>query len=242
MTLCITAAKGGVGKTTFAVNLAVTLGVMGYDTLLIDANEGYRNADRLLGFDDVIVYDYGDVGNGMQFGDVAVRGRNPMYRELYFLPCPQNLAYGYDMMDTLLELVKERNGRHDFIIIDAHSFEDRRLLEASDTALLISTPTKQSLRNTEKYLCDCPSDISFMCVLNMFNMKHKSTLSDTMWEFLQVLAIPMLGVIPYDASLPLDEDNGVPHVCAHKDLVTSAYRNIARRLRGEKVGILDNKG
>lgn len=48
-TICITSGKGGVGKTSFAVNLSVSLVSRGHRVLLIDGDLGLANVDLLLG-------------------------------------------------------------------------------------------------------------------------------------------------------------------------------------------------
>jgi len=48
-TITIASGKGGVGKTTLAVNLGVVLAQAGVETTLIDADAGTANADLLLG-------------------------------------------------------------------------------------------------------------------------------------------------------------------------------------------------
>lgn len=48
-TIAITGGKGGVGKSTLAVNLAVALAGIGQRTLLVDADLGLANVDVLLG-------------------------------------------------------------------------------------------------------------------------------------------------------------------------------------------------
>jgi len=48
-TIAVAGGKGGVGKTTIAVNLGMTLAMMGRDTMLLDADMGLANVDVLLG-------------------------------------------------------------------------------------------------------------------------------------------------------------------------------------------------
>ncbi|EGO63168.1 MinD/ParA family protein [Acetonema longum] len=47
--ITVTSGKGGVGKTNFTVNLALTLGNMGQQVLVIDADLGMANVDVVLG-------------------------------------------------------------------------------------------------------------------------------------------------------------------------------------------------
>lgn len=47
--IAVAGGKGGVGKTTTAVNLSMTLAMTGHDTMLLDADMGLANVDVLLG-------------------------------------------------------------------------------------------------------------------------------------------------------------------------------------------------
>jgi len=48
-TIAIAGGKGGVGKSTVAVNLGMSLSMAGYDVMLLDADMGLANVDILLG-------------------------------------------------------------------------------------------------------------------------------------------------------------------------------------------------
>ncbi len=48
VTLCVTSGKGGVGKTSFTVNLAIALTMKGFRVLVVDGDMGLANVDVLL--------------------------------------------------------------------------------------------------------------------------------------------------------------------------------------------------
>src|SRR5712675_1182220 len=47
--IAVTGGKGGVGKTTVSVNLAVSIAAQGRDVMLVDADLGMANVDVVLG-------------------------------------------------------------------------------------------------------------------------------------------------------------------------------------------------
>ena len=62
--LMVTSFKGGVGKSTVAANIALRFACGGKKTLLVDCDFRMRSLDILLGLEDNIVYDAGDVLTG----------------------------------------------------------------------------------------------------------------------------------------------------------------------------------
>lgn len=116
--IAIALSKGGVGRTTTAVNLADCLAREGHTVLLIDTDT-QAQCSRLLGVEP------GAVGLAELLEDVPV---SPMsIREnLWFLPGSQGLAQAKRLIaredvrseEVLSEKLKQFDGKYDFVILD----------------------------------------------------------------------------------------------------------------------------
>ena len=85
--IVLASGKGGTGKTTVTVNLAVALCNKGKKVLLIDCDCGMRGLDLMLGLDKNLVYDTSDVIAGNCFTEDAIYKYEPV-EGLYLLPAP----------------------------------------------------------------------------------------------------------------------------------------------------------
>jgi septum site-determining protein MinD len=64
-------------------------------------------------------------------------------------------------------------------------------------------------------------------------------------DVLDILAVPLIGIIPEDEGILVSSNRGTPAAMDDKSRAGQAFRNIARRLCGETVPFLpmeDNRG
>lgn len=145
--LTITSGKGGVGKSNFTVNLAISLSNLGYSVVVIDADIGLANIDVLLG---IIPKDNisSVINKRKSITDIMIEGPNGIKvvaggSGLYdlFQLNNENLEYLIDQLVFLENIC-------DFILIDTGAGISENVMSfigASDEVILVTTPEPTSL-------------------------------------------------------------------------------------------------
>jgi len=140
--ITVTSGKGGVGKTNFTVNLAITLSKLGYRVVVIDADLGLANIDVVLGM--MPKYSLVDViKNGKNVLDVLSTGPN----KVKFI----SGGSGVEELTRLTQLELENFVRNialldkiaDVILIDTGAGISEnviRFVMAADDVVVITTP------------------------------------------------------------------------------------------------------
>ncbi len=138
----VASGKGGVGKTNLAVNLALSMGQMGYKTMILDADLGMANVDILL--DLKPLYTLIDVIRGeKELQEVILRG--PYNLEV--LPggscIPEIISLDNWQREELLSRLSYLEQETDFIFVDCSAGISRNVvtfIAAADELVLVTTP------------------------------------------------------------------------------------------------------
>lgn len=145
--IAITSGKGGVGKTSTSVNLAISLAAHGNRVVLLDADLGLANVEVLLGLNSL--YNLQHVIDGeKKMSQILVTGPGG----IKVAPGSSGLAKLADLSavarQNVLGGLKEMQSQFDFIIIDTMAGIGQNAVSfvvAADEAILVTTPEPSSI-------------------------------------------------------------------------------------------------
>lgn len=148
----ILSGKGGVGKTTVAAWLGRTLANRGHKVLLVDGDFGLRDLDLVLGAQDDICFDGGDVLQGGVHSKSAIVALSDT---LDFLPASASFRWEDIDIQTFKSYITSKQDEYDYILIDSPAgigAGPEALASMSERILIVTEPTGVSIRNAQRVM------------------------------------------------------------------------------------------
>ena len=189
--------KGGVGKTTVAINLASALHDLGKKVILLDANTETPHVGLHLGFPEVKVSLH-----------EVLEGKNKVKDAIYLHPSglkviPSNISKHplYNKPKSISSVLLDLIGKSSLVIIDLPpTFSETVLsaLKSSDEAIIVATPENSSLIDTMKIM-RVAEDLH--CVIPGIVL-NKAKPSEKIKGF-EHLSRRIISTIPHDKNIPL---------------------------------------
>ncbi len=242
--IVITSGKGGVGKTTTTANIGTGLAMEGKKVAIIDADIGLRNLDVVMGLENRIVYDIVDVVEKVcRLKQALIKDKR--YDGLFLLPAAQTKDKNAVSPAQMLELSNELKEMFDYVIIDCPAGIEQGFQNAiagADRAIVVTTPEISAVRDADRIigLLEAKGLHNPRLIVNRIrpDMVKKGDMMN-IDDMIDILAIDLIGVVPDDEAIVISTNKGEPVVIDNKALAGQAYRNIAKRIMGEEVELLD---
>jgi ATP-binding protein involved in chromosome partitioning len=239
--IMVMSGKGGVGKSTVATNLAVTLSLEGFDVGLLDADIHGPNIPKMLGIESEHV-----VGSGMGMIPVEAFPNLKVISMAFFIGDRDNPVVwrGPLKHNAISQFLGEAEwGNLDFLIVDLppgtgdEPLSVAHLIKNVDGAIIVTTPQDVALLDSRKAVTFSRM-LSIPVIGIVENMSglicphcHKeiSLFKKGGGEkAARDLKVPFMGRIPIDPEVVTDCDRGMPFVMAHPDSeATKAFKVIA---------------
>ncbi|MCT7950769.1 Mrp/NBP35 family ATP-binding protein [Ancylothrix sp. C2] len=247
--LAISSGKGGVGKSTVAVNVAVSLAAAGAKVGMIDADIYGPNVPTMLGLDNAKI----TVKNGPQ-GEILEPAFNygvKMVSMGFLIDKDQPVIWRGPMLNGIIRqfLYQVTWGDLDYLIVDMPPGTGDAQLTLCQAvpmagAVIVTTPQTVALLDSRKGLkmfqqlkvpvLGIVENMSYFIPPDMPDRHYDIFGSGGGEKTAKELGVPMLGCVPIEIHLREGGDVGVPVVVGQPDSASAkALRDIAQRIAGK---------
>jgi septum site-determining protein MinD len=242
--IVVTSGKGGVGKTTTSANIGTALATHGKKVCLVDGDIGLRNLDVVMGLENRIIYDLIDVLEGeCKLQQALIKDKR--FDHLFLLPAKQTKDKSAVNPEQMEKLIKELKQDFDYVIIDCPAGIEQGFKNAvagADQAIVVTIPDPTAVRDADRVIGLLEKEKTGSPKLIINRIRYGMMKQGDMLEVDDVihqLGIEILGIVPDDEKVIKASKDGEPVVMNHESRAALAYRNIARRILGDQVPLLN---
>ncbi|MCQ2456109.1 MAG: P-loop NTPase [Clostridia bacterium] len=234
--------KGGVGKSTAALEVSAALASEGFRVLLVDLDFRSRSLDLMLGASDRVDFTIADCAAGRCGADgVNIRAADDgKGGELILCPACSEEDFesgsSYECLPGVLMRLEEET-EPDYVVCDtgADSRVPRIIADGyAELAIVVSEQSRTSLRASEVTAARFETGKTVKEVrllINKFDVEAARRGGRvSIIEMIDECSVKCIGVIPADRGVAARQDKGI--VQSKGELATLAALNVARRIRG----------
>ncbi len=237
--IAVASGKGGVGKTTIAVNLGVALALHGKKARVLDADIAMANVSLHVGLDDVPVTLHEVLAGDADVGDAIYH----VMKNFEVVPCGVTLS-GFQKAtpDRLRDVVIDLIEGVDYLIIDSPPGLNRDSIlpiAIAEEVLLVANPDIASIIDTAKTkaIADLIGTNVYGTVINKATFSEKSV---AVAEIGKTLETEIVAVIPEDPEVRKALMARRPVLLYNKKAPASrAFMSFAERMIGETPAYYD---
>jgi septum site-determining protein MinD len=242
--ITVTSGKGGVGKTTTTANIGAALALRGKQVVCLDADIGLRNLDVVMGLENRIVYDLVDIVEGRcKLNQAMIKDKR--IPGLFLIPAAQTRDKNAVSPNDMIKICAELREMVDFVIIDSPAGIERGFrnsIAPADEILIVTNPEVSAVRDADRIIGIIEAEEKGPAYLIINRVNIKMIRQGEMLEsedILDLLGISLIGVVPDDDQVIVSTNRGLPIVTEDKNIAVKAFRNIAGRLDGEEIPLMD---
>ncbi len=244
--IVVTSGKGGVGKTTTAASFAAGLAMRGHKTVVIDFDVGLRNLDLIMGCERRVVFDFVNVISGEANLKQALI-RDKRVDNLYILAASQTRDKDALTEEGVERILRELSAEFEYVICDSPAGIEKGALMAmyfADEALIVTNPEVSSVRDSDRVLGMLASRTrraekgeepvkEHLVVTRYAPSRVGKGEMLSLEDVGDILAIPLLGVIPESETVLNASNSGLPVAIENNADAGQAYLDLVARFLGE---------
>jgi septum site-determining protein MinD len=246
--IVVTSGKGGVGKTTTSAAFATGLAMRGHKTVVVDFDVGLRNLDLIMGCERRVVFDIINVIQGEANLKQALI-RDKRVENLSILPASQTRDKDALTKEGVEKILNELRETFEYIVCDSPAGIERGAqlaLYFADQAIVVTNPEVSSVRDSDRILGVLASrsqraeqgrtPVKEQLLLTRYDAARVERGEMLKVEDVQeILAIPLLGIIPESQSVLSASNQGVPVILEEESTAGKAYSDAVGRFLGEDI-------